>query len=177
MSRVPPVPLDLAEPKALVEAIRQRRGGELSNLDRLLLNSPALAEGWNFFMGAVRQKLSLTPRVREIVMCGVAVLNHAEYEFFHHAKEFRKAGGTQEQVDAMQDLAAAARNERLFDPQERLAFELTAVMTRDVKVPQALFDHARQLFTPQELVDLVATIAAYNMVSRIVVACEIQPEH
>jgi len=37
------VPLDLAEPKAVVDAIRLRRGGELYNLDRVLLNSPVLA--------------------------------------------------------------------------------------------------------------------------------------
>ena len=35
MSKIPMVPLDLAEPKAVVEAIRQRRGGQLSNLDRV----------------------------------------------------------------------------------------------------------------------------------------------
>ena len=104
MSRINLVPLDLAEPKALVDAIRRRRGGQLSNLDRLLLNSPALAEGWNTFLGTVRQKLSLTPKVREIVMCSVAVLNKAEYEFFHHVREFEKAGGTPEQVEAMRDV-------------------------------------------------------------------------
>ena len=37
-------------------------------------------------------KLSLSPRLRELAMCGVAVLNGAEYEFHHHAPEFVKAG-------------------------------------------------------------------------------------
>ena len=177
MSRIPLVPQNLAEPKAVVDAIRLRRGGELSNLDRVLLNSPVLAEGWNSFLGVVRQKLSLDPKVREIVMCGVAVLNHAEYEFFHHAREYRKAGGTQDEVDAMHDLEAAGRNEKLFSDKERLAFQMTVAVTRDVEVPEALFEQARRLFTAQELVDLLATIGAYNMVSRIVVACQIRPEH
>jgi len=177
MSRIPLVPLDLAEPKAVVEAIRQRRGGELSNLDRLLLNSPALAEGWNGFLGTVRQKLSLTPKVREIVMCGVAVLNKAEYEFFHHVKEFMRAGGTQQEVDAMRDVAAAAANEAVFDARERITFQLVLEMTRDITVQEETLRQAQALFSSQELVDLIATVAAYNMVSRVVVACDIRPEH
>lgn len=177
MSRINLVPLDLAEPKALVDAIRHRRGGQLSNLDRLLLNSPALAEGWNTFLGTVRQKLSLTPKVREIVMCSVAVLNKAEYEFFHHVREFEKAGGTPEQVEAMHDVRAAAQNSALFDLQERHAFQLTLEMTHDISVSESTMASAKKTFSNQELTDLIATIATYNMVSRVVVACDIRPEH
>jgi alkylhydroperoxidase family enzyme len=177
MSRIPLVPLDLAEPRAIVEAMRLRRGGALSNLDRLLLNSPPLAESWNAFLGTVRQKLSLSPKVREIVMCGVAVLNKAEYEFFHHVKEFEKAGGTPAQIDALRDLAAAAQNAELFDAQERIAFEMTAQMTSDIEVSDDTLTRAAAVFSRQGLVDLIATIAVYNMVSRVVVACDIRPEH
>jgi len=177
MSRINLMPLDLAEPKALVDAIRLRRGGQLSNLDRLLLNSPALAEGWNTFLGTVRQKLSLTPKVREIVMCSVAVLNKAEYEFFHHVREFEKAGGTPEQIEAMRDVGAAAQNSELFDLQEQLAFQLTLEMTRDISVSETTMASAKKSFSNQELTDLIATVGAYNMVSRVVVACDIRPEH
>jgi alkylhydroperoxidase family enzyme len=177
MSRIPLVPLDLAEPADLVAAIRKRRGGSLHNLDRVLLNSPPLAEAWNVFLGTVRQKLSLDPKIREIVMCRVAVINQAEYEFFHHAKEYLKAGGSQAEVDAMRDLAIVGRKDSPFDARSQLVFELTDAMTRDVTVPDALFDRARAAFSAQELMDLVATIATYNMVSRVVVAAQITPEH
>lgn len=177
MTRINLVPPDLAEPKSLVKAIKTRRGGQLSNLDRLLLNSPPLAEGWNFFLGTVRQKLSLAPKVREIVMCSVAVLNKAEYEFFHHVREFEKAGATPQQVEAMRDLAAAARNEAPFDDQERVAFQLTHEITQDIVVSEETMARAKAAFTDRQLVDLIVTAAAYNMVSRVVVACDIRPEH
>ena len=178
MSRIPYVSADLAEPEAIVNGIRRRRGGELSNLDRLLLNSPALAEGWNFFLGAVRQRLSLSPKLREIVMCSVAVLNKAEYEFFHHVPEFIKAGGTQAEVDAMRDVETAARNTALFDAAERATFQLVLEMTCNVEVDPGTLASVREAFgNDQAVVELVATIAAYNMVSRVVVACDIRPEH
>ena len=52
--RIPPVPDALLGPVEVVENIRKRRGGTLLNLDRMLLNSPAYAVGWNTFLGAVR---------------------------------------------------------------------------------------------------------------------------
>ena len=177
MPRIAYVPIDLAEPAALVTAIRARRGGELSHLDRLLLHSPALASGWNTFLGAMRTKISLSPKLREIAMCGVAVLNGAEYEFHHHAPEFLKAGGTQAQVDAMCDVQAAAGNAKLFDEAERAALSMTLEMTRSVAVSDATFAKAvMALGNAQSVIELVAVIACYNMVSRFLVALQVQPE-
>jgi alkylhydroperoxidase family enzyme len=177
MPRVPYVPIDLTEPRDIVEAIRKRRGGHLSNLDRVLLHSPELASGWNTFLGAVRNKLSLTSRLREIGMCSVAVLNGAEYEFFHHAPELIKAGGTQAQVDALRDPEAATKNTRLFDDAERAALNLSLEMTRAVEVRDETFAKAvKALGSTQSVIELIAVIAVYNMVSRFLVALDVQPE-
>ncbi|MFZ9525894.1 MAG: carboxymuconolactone decarboxylase family protein, partial [Burkholderiaceae bacterium] len=92
MPHIPYLPEDLKEPADVVDAIRKRRGGELLHLDRMLLHSPAFARGWNVFLGAVRTELSLSPKLRELSMCTVAVLNGAEYEFVQHAPLFIKAG-------------------------------------------------------------------------------------
>ena len=100
MPLIPYLPADIAEPAELVAAIRQRRGGELINLDRLLLYSPPMAAGWNQLLGAVRRQLQLSPYLREVAMCVVAVLNGAEYEFVHHAPELLAAGGSDAQVQA-----------------------------------------------------------------------------
>jgi alkylhydroperoxidase family enzyme len=177
MPRIPYLPIDLAEPADLVSAMRVRRGGQLSHLDRLLLHSPALASGWNSFLGAVRTKLALSPKLRELAMCGVAVLNGAEYEFHHHAPEFVKAGGTQAQVGAMRDVQAAAGNAKLFDDAERAALAMTLEMTRSVEVSDATFAQAvKALGNPQSVIELTAVIACYNMVSRFLVALQVQPE-
>lgn len=47
-------------------------------------------------------------------------------------------------------------------------------MTRDIKVPQALFDEVQATgFSNQEMVELTATVASYNMVSRFLVALNV----
>jgi len=46
-------------------------------------------------------------------------------------------------------------------------------MTRDVQVPDAIFDPLAKRFDARALVELVATVAAYNMVSRFLEALNI----
>ena len=91
--RITPVPDSTLGPPALVQAIAQRRGGTLLNLDRMLLRSPVFASGWNGFMGAIRTQLSLDPCLRELAICMVAVETDAAYEWSQHAPEFLAAGG------------------------------------------------------------------------------------
>ena len=105
--RIPFVPADIAEPAEVVAAIRARRGGELLALDRMLLHSPALAAGWNTFLGAVRNGLLVDRRLRELAMCTVAVLNGAEYEYVQHAPLYIAAGASAQQAQALRDPDAA----------------------------------------------------------------------
>jgi alkylhydroperoxidase family enzyme len=177
MPRIAYLPAELAEPADLVAAIRKRRGGRLAHLDRLLLHSPPVARGWNQLLGAVRTELSLAPVLREIAMCAVAVINGAEYEFVHHAPELLEAGGTQAQVGALRDIDNAVNDTRLFNAAERAALRLTIEMTRSVKVTDSTFAAARAVLPDErQLFELITTIAAYNMVSRILVAIDVQPE-
>lgn len=177
MPRIPYKPADLAEPKDLVDAIRKRRGGTLLNLDRMLLHSPPFARGWNAFLGEVRTGLDLSPKLRELAMCVVAVLNGAAYEFQHHAPEFINAGGTAAQVEAMQHVESPDQDFALFDSTEHAAILLTIEMTRKVEVSDATFAAVRSaLPNDQHVMELVGVIATYNMVSRILVALGVEPE-
>jgi len=177
MPRIPYKPEDLREPVELVQAIRARRGGKLYELDRLLLYSPPLAAAWNGFMREVRSSLSLPPKLREIAICAVAVLNGAEYEFHHHAPLLLAAGGTGDQVAALRRLGQGGENDPVFDAVERAVIRLTLEMTRKVAVTHATFAAVRAaLPDAQQVVELVGVVASYNMVSRFLVALGVEPE-
>jgi alkylhydroperoxidase family enzyme len=154
----------------LVGAIKARRKGRLLNLDRMLLHSPPFAQGWNALLGTVRRDLEISPRMRELAICAVARLNKADYEWLQHAPEFLAAGGPRAQLDALDDVDAATRNSKLFDEGERAALQLALEMTRYLQVGNATFERARKLLGERQLVELVGTIATYNMVSRFLVA-------
>jgi alkylhydroperoxidase family enzyme len=177
MPYVPYVPADLAEPKDIVDAVRARRGGHLTHLDRMLLHSPPLASGWNSLLGAVRGKLSLDARMREIAICAVAALNGAEYEYHHHTSELLKAGGDEHNVRALRDVASAVNNSLLFNEAERAALQLTLEMTEGVAVNEDTMNWVKKVLpSTQAVVELVATIATYNMVSRFLVALDVRPD-
>lgn len=171
MPRIPLQPAELAEPAAIVDAIRARRGGTLLELDRMLLYSAPLAEGWNALLGNIREHLHVAPRLRELAMCTVAVINQADYEFAAHAPLYLAAGASQAQLDAIQaDPIAAGANEALFGPLDAAAIALTVEMTRNVQVSEHTFQRIAAHLPDKELVELIATVAAYNMVSRFLVA-------
>jgi alkylhydroperoxidase family enzyme len=161
----------------LVARIRLRRGGRLLNLDRMLLNSPPFAHGWNTHLGVVRNELALSPKLRELAICAVGVLTGAEYELEQHAPEWLRAGGTAPQVEALRTLNSGDVPSGLFDATEAAVLRLTFEMTRRVKVNQATFESVRSLLRDErQVVELVGTVATYNMVSRFLVALEVDPE-
>jgi alkylhydroperoxidase family enzyme len=168
---------DQAGPKELLDAIRARRsGGKLLNLDRMLLHSPAFAKGWNGMFGAIRGQLALPAKLREIAIMEIGALNRADYEWVQHEKEFYAAGGTKDQLAALKNVPAAMTNDKLFNEAERATIALTDEMTRAVKVSDATIKRIRKVLPDDQVVELIGTIAGYNMVSRFVVAAGVELE-
>jgi alkylhydroperoxidase family enzyme len=160
---------------ALTQAILERRGGKYINLDLALLWSAPLASGWNTFLGNVRRKFEVSPRLKEIAICTVARITGADYEFNHHWPEYVKAGGDDRLRARIMDTDSAATDTE-FTEDERLAIRYAITMTRQVKVPDSLFKVLKARFSTTELVELTAAIATYNMVARFLVALEVEDE-
>jgi alkylhydroperoxidase family enzyme len=177
MGVIPYQPQDLASPPELVAAIRARRGGALLNLDRMLLHSPPLAEGWNGYLHAVRTGLAVSPKLRELAICAVALLNHAEYEYDHHAPEFLRAGGSPAQLAALGRVGSTEIDLAAFDAGERAVLALAVEMTQEVEVSTATMASVRAaLGNDRHVVEIVGIIATYNMVSRFLVALGVELE-
>jgi alkylhydroperoxidase family enzyme len=177
MPRLPYLPADIDEPREIVDTIRARRRGKLLNLDRMLLYSPAFAGGWNALLGEVRGKLDLPVRLQELAICAVAVLTEADYEYHHHAPEFLRAGGTPEELEALQQLKDDGEQLLIFSARDRAILKLSSEMTIFVRVSEATFEAARAAVeNDQQLNELIGVIACYNMVSRYLVALQIEPE-
>lgn len=161
--------------RELVAAIEARRGGTLLNLDRMLLWSEPLAHGWNGYLRAIRTELALSPFLRELAICVVARLTGADYEYHHHAPELARAGATDAQLAVLDDPDAAA-DSLLYEPLQRAVIRFAIASTRDVRIPDPVFDELKRHLSPTEVVELVAATATYNMVARFLVALEITPE-
>ena len=169
-----------AQPDDLVQAITQRRGGELLNLDRALLWSEPLARGWNVYLKAVRTELTTSRKLRELGICTVALLTGAHYEYHHHAPDFLAAGGTQAELDALQVVLKENPREVPVNSElgaiEKIVIQYAAQMTLDVKVSDEVFAELKNHFDTPQIVELTSAIATYNMVARFLVALGVTPE-
>lgn len=170
MARLPYVPSsDDPGTRRLIDRIRAEREGKLLHLYQVLLNSPPLAEGWLAFLTAIRQGCQLEPRYRELAILRVAVLNRAPYEFVQHVPHARRAGLTEEQVEAVE----APRPGPPLTDADLAVLALTDSMTREIRVADPIFRPVALLLGPQKTTELTATIAAYNMVSRFLEAVQV----
>lgn len=152
--------------------IRERRGGILRPLDGMLLHSPEVADGWNLLLGAIRNRCRLAADVRELIIMRIAVLNNADYEWGAHLPEALGSGLQQEQLAQLREAEPGASAD--FSATQRAVLSYVDVMTRDIAVPDEVFDALRPHFGETELVEITATVAAYNMVSRFAVALQVE---
>lgn len=153
----------------LVELEARIRGarGRVSPLYQVLLNSPRLAAGWEHLFTVIRQQTSVPARLRELVILRIAVLNGADYEFQAHVPHALQAGMAQEAIDALK------KNAAVLEGVDQLVIRYTDALTRELNAPDELFDELRKHFDDKTLVELTATIAGYNMVSRFLIAMRI----
>jgi len=168
------------QPATLVQAVLDRRGGHLLNLDKALLWSGPVASGWLAYFQHVRANLTAPRKLCELGICTVALLTKADYEYHHHAPDFLKAGGSPAELEALE--VAAANNpaqgvtQSALGPLEQLVVQFAAQMTQNIQVDDALFAALQSHMSTTALVELTTAIATYNMVARILIALQIRPE-
>jgi len=168
MARISYADITGPEAQPLAERIIAERGS-LLHLYRMLLHSPPVAAGWLGYLTAIRQQCSLPGDIRELVIMRVAALNGASYEADQHVPYALKEGVSQSQLDVL----SAWEISDLFDERERAVLAYTDAMTRTVQVADPIFAAVRAAFDDRMLVELTATVAAYNMVSRFLEALQV----
>jgi AhpD family alkylhydroperoxidase len=159
------------EREPLAERIKRERGGKVLNLYRMLFHSPPVAEGWLAFFTSIRQKAALTGRYRELAILRVAVLNGADYEFDVHVPFALKEGVSPSVIDALR-----AKRVDGLDGADRAVIAYADSMTREIHVPDDVFAEVREHFAERQVVELTATIAGYNCVSRFLEALRVDAE-
>ena len=171
MARLPYARLDNPALEPLIARITAERGSVL-HLYQMLLHSPPLAEGWLAFFTAVRHKLELPGDLRELVIMRIAHLNGAPYEADQHRPIALREGLHAEQLDALADWEPSSA----YTPVQRRVLRLTDAITRDIHFDEAQLQEVRADLGERQTVELVATVAGYNLVSRFLEALQIQQQ-
>ena len=187
----PPPSSDSAASAAYAQLSARRSPNPLLELDLTLLHSPPVASGWSSFFGSIRTQTTLSADIRELCICRVAVLNGADYEWEHHIPSLQEAGVGEravaeiknrkawrgwigEDVDVVAEEGDTQRDDcGGLNELQRAVLAYTDAMTIGVKVSDDIFAQLKKLIDDRHVVEITATVAAYNCVSRFLVALDV----
>lgn len=156
-----------AEIEALYDQLLADRG-VVPNMFKALANVPALALGITAFLKPVMGEGALPGWYKELIATFVALLNRCEYCVSAHRILAQKRGATFGQIASLQDDSRPDNFERgPFTEREKAGFRYAALLHQSGHaVNEAAFEAVSEHFDPQEIIELTAVAAAFEMFSR-----------
>ena len=161
-------------PELSAEIARIKGGrGALLNIYKLLLHSPDVAMTWFDYIGAVRWKTVLTPRLRELATVRIAQAAKYAYALQQHVPAIAvKDGVSLEECEALKDWRAS----KFFSEGERTALAYVDAIREGAGVPDDVFNAVRKHFSEREIVELTVLTGVYVMHNRIFTALKVDLE-
>ena len=172
--RLPPVEPDPSTGAELAELLDKTAvgDGDALNIFRTLAHQPKLLKRFNLLGGAFLAHGVLPAREREIVILRVGWNCRSVYEFGQHTLIGRDAGLTDDEIAAL----ATTRAGGSWNADDEALIALADEICGDDCAGHATFDALRRRWNDAELVELVALVGFYRMVSGFLNTMGVQPE-
>jgi 4-carboxymuconolactone decarboxylase len=156
------------EQKALYDAIAGARG-RVGGPFGIWLRQPALADPANQFGNALRLQGKLDKRLFELMTVVVARHWGAQYEWFVHADAGRKAGLTDDVIEALR----TKRKPDFKRDDERLVYDIVTELSESKHLSDASYKRALDFFGLDLLVELITATGFYTLVAMMLNAFDV----
>jgi len=159
----------------IVEDLYQKievRGQRIINLYKVLGHCPYVGLNWQRLGNSLLKGEELPPKLRELAVLRVGSLTGSRYEVTQHTGIGLAAGLTREQTDAIPDW----QDSTAFSEEERAVLAYTDEVERDCRVRDETFANLRSYLSEHAVVELTVAIGYYGMVSRFLVALDVELE-
>ena len=154
MARIAPIE-PAVWPESLAD-IRRQMGTPL-NVHCALASYPAWLRAWFPFRNHVVHGTSLSKRQYELVVLRVATLTDAAYEWEHHVVTAKEAGLDEEEIDRVRDGDAAG-----WSRDEAALLRAVDECIADQRIREATLDALGESFSPEQVLDVIATVTMYH---------------
>ena len=134
-------------------------GRPILNLYRELANQPPALAAFLQMSRYVRDRSSLDAGLRELVILATANVLEQPYETAHHTTAARAAGVSTDKIAAV---GLGGSLDDLSEP-ERAAVEFAREASVSRSMSAETFSRLSSLFSAEEIVDLVVTVAWYHL--------------
>lgn len=138
--------------------------GMVPNVVKLIGHSGPATQAMGALLDAYFNKLSLTPRVRELAYLTVARANGCAYCQGHHVPMGKAAGLTDAQIAL---LGPEGFDSPEFNEAERAVIRFAHETTKNVVAGDQALDGLKKAFSPKEIAELAFVAAAGNFIQRI----------
>jgi uncharacterized peroxidase-related enzyme len=164
--RIPLLERDQVSPEiATIYDILLKQRGVVPNMFKTLAHTPALALGIAGFLRSLLSDSALPGWYKELVATRLSVLNNSAYAISGHALSAKQKGATDAQIAAVRgDFETGP-----FTDKEKLGFRCAERLHRSSPgVDDAFFAELKSVYSDPEIVELVATAAAFELFPRLV---------
>ena len=127
----------------------------------LLLHMPEMAQRLEALRTYLRDEVSLSQKLQEIVMISVAREMGCAFIWYAHAAAARQAGVRDDIVDNIRERRPLAN----LDPDEQAVVTFTRELLQNRKVSRPTFDAATARFGPRGVMTLTNLIACYAVLA------------
>lgn len=132
------------------------------NIFKTMGHYPKLLKRWLPFANHVLFKSSLSPRHRELAILRIGWLCQSEYEWTQHVRIGKdEAGMSDEDFKAIEN----GPDDPHWNDAERALLTAVDELHKDKFVSDATWDNLKAHFSPQQLMDIVAAVGNYTLVS------------
>jgi len=149
------------EQQAVAELIASGPHGKVMGPYPAWLQSPELAKRARSLSEYLRFQSAPSKRLAEIAILITGRHWKAEFEFYAHAELARKAGVEEPIIQAL----AAGKRPEFSNNDDAIVYDLCTEMLNTGRISDATYKRARDAFAMQTLVELVAIMGYYCMVS------------
>lgn len=165
-SRIPLLERDEVTPEIanVYDALLATRG-VVPNMFKTLAHTPALALATAGYLKALLSDGDLPGYYKELIATRLSVLNQSDYAIAAHALSARQKGATDEQINAAKSDYVSGSLTHAQQLGLRCADKMHS-SARDLD--DALFAQLKQHFTDPQIVELIATAAAFELFPRFV---------
>ena len=164
--RIPLLERDQVSPEiaAVYDALLKQRG-VVPNMFKTLAHTPGLALGIAGLLKSLLGDSALPGWYKELIATRMSSLHDSQYAISAHALSARQKGATEEQIAAAKgDFAAGP-----FTEVEKLGFVCAERLHRSGReLDDDLFAELKAVYTDAQIVELVATAAAFELFPRLV---------
>ena len=154
-------PLAESERNTEQQALLNRIKGRMINLYPTMANSPKLADKFLSFGGYILSESTLPPREREILILRTGWLCQSEYEFGQHTLVGKRQGLAEEEIERITKGPRASG----WDPFDATLLRAADELHADAFITDATWNALAKRYNQQQLMDVVATVGYYHLVS------------